>query len=90
MFSTDNFDNGQSSNDGEYTNITLHDHFIDNILQVVKVMEVLLVGLLTQRRAVVISIAIVKQLTLFTVEEETKFTHRCEVGYYLIDPHYKI
>ena len=62
MFSTDNSDDSQSSNDGEYTNITLHDHFIDNILQVVKVMEMLLVGLLTQRRAVVISIAIVKQL----------------------------
>ena len=50
-----------SSNDGEYTNITLHDHLIDNILQVVKVMEMLLVSLLTQRSIVVISIVIVKQ-----------------------------
>ena len=66
--------------------------FTGIILQVVKVMKMLLVSLLTQQMAVVISVVIVKQLkrSYFSqLKKKPNFTRRYEEGYNLPDPRYK-
>ena len=88
LLSTDNFDNTQSSKDGKYTSIVLHDfywhHFAGGkgngnaIGQSVDTVE----GNNDQCS----NSKATKEIPLFTVEEENKFTRRYEEGYDLIDP----